>query len=95
MNGAADNDGSFAKTFGGDVHAKLVILDAMLPNRNGIETMRELRCDTQFEATPVIMLTSVADSKAVRLVLRSVASDNIRKDASVEESKERLLLYLG
>jgi DNA-binding response OmpR family regulator len=24
----------------------LAILDAMLPNRNGIETMRELRCDT-------------------------------------------------
>jgi len=73
----------------------LVILDAMLPNRNGIETMRELRCDTQFEATPVIMLTSVADSKAVRMALRSVASDYIRKDASVDEGKERLLLYLG
>ena len=73
----------------------LAILDAMLPNRNGIETMRELRCDTQFEATPVIMLTSVADSKTVRLALRSVASDYIRKEASDEESKERLLLYLG
>ena len=95
MNGGADNDGSFAKTFGGDVHAKLVILDAMLPNRNGIETMRELRCDTQFEATPVIMLTSVADSKVVRLALRSVASDYIRKEASAKDIKERLLLYLG
>ena len=41
------------------------------------------------------MLTSVADSKAVRMALRSVASDYIRKDASVDEGKERLLLYLG
>ena len=43
----------------------------------------------------MIMLTFVADSKTVRLALRSAAFDYIRKEASDEESKERLLLYLG
>ncbi len=73
----------------------LIILDVMMPNRDGIKTLCEVRNDTQFKDTPMVMLTSKADAKTVALALRSQASDYILKDASVDEIKERLALYLG
>lgn len=87
-------DGNEALRLAGIFKPDLIILDVMMPNRDGIATLREFRNDTQFEDTPMIILTSKADAKTVGLALRSQASDYILKDASVDEIKERLALYL-
>lgn len=36
----------------------LVILDLMLPNKSGMEILRDLREEAQFEKLPVLMLTA-------------------------------------
>ena len=36
----------------------LIILDMMLPGRNGIDVLRELRQDTDLAETPVVVLTA-------------------------------------
>ena len=87
-------DGNEALRLAGIFKPDLIILDVMMPNRDGIATLRAFRNDTQFEDTPMIILTSKADAKTVALALRSQASDYILKDASVDEIKERLALYL-
>ncbi len=87
-------DGDEALRLAGMSKPDLVILDVMMPNRDGIKTLCELRNDTRFKDTPMVMLTSKADAKTVSLALRSQASDYILKDASVDEIKERLALYL-
>lgn len=38
----------------------LVILDVMLPRRNGFEVLKAVRSDTRLQAIPVLMLTAKA-----------------------------------
>ncbi len=39
----------------------LLILDVMMPEKNGFEVCKELKSNPQFEELPIIMLTAVAD----------------------------------
>ncbi|WP_299041077.1 response regulator [uncultured Tateyamaria sp.] len=41
----------------------LVVLDYMLPGRNGIDILTELRSDPAFERLPVLMLTARGQSR--------------------------------
>ena len=40
-----------------EVHPDLVILDVIMPRKDGFEVLREIKADPQLEETPVIMLT--------------------------------------
>jgi CheY-like chemotaxis protein len=40
----------------------LILLDMMMPDRSGLEVLRELRSDQRFAETPVIMLTARAQA---------------------------------
>jgi CheY-like chemotaxis protein len=42
------------------VRPDLILLDMMMPGRNGLEVLAELRTDASFASTPVIMLTASA-----------------------------------
>ncbi len=39
----------------------LLILDVMMPEKNGFEVCKELKSNSRFEDLPIIMLTAVAD----------------------------------
>ena len=39
------------------VHPDLVILDVIMPRKDGFEVLREIKADGQYGETPVIMLT--------------------------------------
>jgi DNA-binding response OmpR family regulator len=41
----------------------LVILDVMLPGKNGFDILQDIRADAQFSALPVLMLTARGQSK--------------------------------
>ena len=43
-----------------DVEPDLVVLDVMMPKKNGYEVCRELKEDKEFAEVPVILLTAVA-----------------------------------
>jgi two-component system, OmpR family, phosphate regulon response regulator PhoB len=40
----------------------LIVLDMMMPGRTGLEVLGELRAESSFEATPVILLTARAQA---------------------------------
>ena len=45
----------------------LVVLDVMLPGRNGLTLLAELRNDPQLRATPVIVLTASPDYRTAAI----------------------------
>lgn len=49
----------------------LIILDMMMPEMTGFETLKRLRSDTPLKQTPVIMLTGVSDKDKIREALDS------------------------
>ena len=57
----------------------IVLLDVMMPNMNGWETLKAIRKDINTKNLPVIMLTAVADDEKMVSYLRSGADDYITK----------------
>jgi len=66
----------------------LILLDIMLPKKNGIEVCRELR--NRGVETPVIMLTAKSEVKDKVLGLESGADDYITKPFSFDEFLARI-----
>ena len=63
----------------------LVILDVMLPGRNGLDVLSELRRDAEFGSTPVVVVT--AWTHAVRDALRAGADRVFSKPFDPDELK--------
>jgi two-component system, OmpR family, alkaline phosphatase synthesis response regulator PhoP len=69
-----------AKTFQPD----LILLDMMMPEKDGLQTLRELRLMPDFEKTPVIFLTAMRDEKSEITGLETGADDYITKPIKPE-----------
>lgn len=50
-------------------HADLVILDVMLPRKDGVEVLRELAASPETANTPVILVSAYLESPAVQKAL--------------------------
>jgi two-component system response regulator MtrA len=55
---AEADDGISCLEVAREVHPDVVVLDMMLPGRNGLEVLRELRSDSELASTPVVVLTA-------------------------------------
>lgn len=71
--------------------ADLVILDMSLPDRHGLEVLRELR---HWSAVPVIMLTVTADEMQKVAALDLGANDYVTKPFGVQELLARIRALL-
>lgn len=69
-----------ARTFRPD----LILLDIMMPGKDGIQTLRELRIMPDFEKTPIIFLTALRDEKSEIEGLQTGADDYIAKPIKPE-----------
>ena len=65
-------------------HPDLILLDVMMPNKDGIATIRELRQMPEFENTAIILLTALADEKYEIEGLKTGADDYIAKPIKPE-----------
>jgi adenylate cyclase len=65
----------------------LILLDVMMPGMDGFEVCRELRADTQLQATPVIFLTALSDEQSHLMGLQVMGDDYFTKPVD-----QRLLL---
>ncbi|MBH0052828.1 MULTISPECIES: response regulator transcription factor [unclassified Salinibacterium] len=63
----------------------LVILDWMMPRRNGLEVCFELRADPLFAATRILMLTAKAQEQDIERALAAGADDYVVKPFSSRE----------
>lgn len=66
----------------------LIILDVMLPGKNGIEVCRQLRAD-QVQ-TPILMLTALGTTENVVIGLDSGADDYLTKPFKFQELEARI-----
>lgn len=64
------------------IHPDLIILDVMMPYRNGIEVCRILRLDPLFKETCIIFLTALSDESTHIRGLETGGDDYISKPVS-------------
>ena len=57
----------------------LVLLDVMMPNMNGWDTLKAIRTNEKTKTLPVIMLTAVSEEQKIVSGLKIVADDYIVK----------------
>lgn len=61
---ATARDGVEAIKKAKDFRPDLILLDIMMPNKDGIQTIKELRQMPEFEETAIIFLTALSDEKS-------------------------------
>ena len=67
-----------------DFRPDLILLDIMMPNKDGIETIKELRTMHEFDETVIIFLTAINDEKVEIEGLKIGADDFIHKPIKPE-----------
>ena len=89
-----EGDGGEALTAIAEHNPDIVLLDWMLPNKNGIDICRALRQDPKTRAVPVIMLTARVEEEDKLRGLDYGADDYITKPFSVSEVIARIRAVL-
>ena len=75
-------DGKEALEKAREVMPQLIVLDIMMPYKNGIEVCRSLRSQPKFKDSPIILLTALSDEGSHIKGLDSGADDFITKPVS-------------
>jgi signal transduction histidine kinase len=68
----------------------VVITDVMMPGMSGDDLVRALRDRTEFDRTPIVVLSAKAEDEMRLRLLREGASDYVTKPFSVEELRARV-----
>ncbi len=76
---ATAKDGEEALIMAQSFHPDLIIMDIMMPNRNGIEACRQLRRIPEFRETLILFLTALGDETSEITGLNTGADDYIIK----------------
>ncbi len=89
---ASDGDEALARVQ--SHHPDLILLDVMMPNRNGYEVLRILQEDIRTKDIPVIMVTGKADVPDRVAALHLGAEDYLTKPFSADELLARVRVHL-
>ena len=81
---ASARDGVEAIRKAKEFKPNLILLDMMMPNKDGIETIKELRTMPEFDDTAIIFLTALSDEKSEIEGLKTGADDFIAKPIKPE-----------
>ena len=68
----------------------LMILDVMMPNKNGFEVCEEVRADSRFDDMPIVMLTAKGSEAEINRGLSLGADAYITKPFSTHELVQRI-----
>ncbi|MCM3782559.1 response regulator [Neobacillus mesonae] len=90
----AENGREALELLEGDSNFDLILMDIMMPEMDGYQTMREIRANRQFEKVPIIALTAKAMQEDRQLCIDAGASDYISKPIDVEKLLSLLKVWL-
>ncbi|NOZ12928.1 MAG: response regulator [Acidobacteria bacterium] len=68
----------------------LILLDIMMPDRDGLSVLRELKGNTDTAGIPVIMVTAMGESETLSAALEAGATDYVRKPVDSVELLARI-----
>ena len=83
-------DGQQALDYLADSSPALMILDVMMPNKNGFEVCKEVRADNRFADMPILMLTAKGREAEMNKGLSLGADAYITKPFSTHDLVERV-----
>jgi DNA-binding response OmpR family regulator len=72
----------------------LILLDYMMPDKDGIQVLREIRQTPGLEDIPVIMLTAIAKNEIIQDALKLNVSDYLLKPFDLKNLLERIEKYV-
>jgi CheY-like chemotaxis protein len=73
----------------------LVFLDSMMPEMDGLETLRAIRANPQTTEVPVLMLTAKTQAEDYRLAEEAGANGYLTKPFSQSDVLDSVARYLG
>ena len=84
-------DGALGLARAESVKPSLILLDLLLPKKDGVTVLKELRAKPATKDIPVIVLTNLSDGETVANVLSSGGMDFlIKTDYSLDQVVERI-----
>jgi DNA-binding response OmpR family regulator len=91
---ATDGEEAIKKLDGEGVPA-LVLLDLMLPKKNGFEVLKEMKAHPKFKQIPVIILTNLGQDTDAKLGVELGATEYLVKtDIKIDEIITKIKKYL-
>lgn len=73
-----------------EVIPDLILLDIVMPDMDGLETIKRLKADSRYDRIPVIFVTSIGDDQSVFEHLKIGAYSNLTKPYTSEELLRRV-----
>lgn len=78
-----------------EVQPDLILLDLIMPGKNGFETLEEIKKDPKLKNIPVIVLTNLGQQTDIKLCKELGAVDYlVKSDTSLKEVIEKIKPYL-
>ena len=73
----------------------LIFLDVLMPGKDGLEVLAELKADPDTQHIPVCMLTAVSDAETAKKAVEQGASDYLPKPTSAEKIQWKIAKFIG
>lgn len=89
------SDGRLAWDISARETPDLIVLDSMMPVRDGLDVLRALKGDARFKETPVMMLTARRQENDIVSALKLGAADYMTKPFMPDELVARVERLLG
>lgn len=74
----------------------LVLLDIVLPKKDGFDVIKALRADAAFKQTPILLLTNLESATDIERALRLGATNYlIKSDYNLAEIVDKVKIFLS
>jgi DNA-binding response OmpR family regulator len=90
------SDGDQVMKYLKDNTPDLILLDLIMPIKDGFDTLNEIRAQTKFKKIPIIVASNLGQGEDIKKATEMGATDYIVKsDLSLQELVEKINSYLG